>query len=103
MQFWITKRPLHIIVCSHVVFRAYSCNRTQQQANGRVGGRSEGVAVIKQASPETKPSVGRIDVRIFLSCLPFLNGLGRAKYVLLVSFVQYIEAAVRLICMIKAI
>jgi hypothetical protein len=62
-----------------------------------------GVAVIKQASPETKPSVGRIDVRIFLSCLPFLNGLGLSKYVLLVSFVQYIEAAVRLICMIKAI
>ena len=62
-----------------------------------------GGAVIKQASPETKPSVGRIDVRIFLSCLLFLNGLGRAKYVLLVSFVQYIEVAVRLICMIKAI
>jgi len=100
----ITKRPLHVIVCSLVVFRAYSCNRPQQQANGREGGRSAGWgAVIKQASPETKPSVGRIDVRIFLSCLLFLNGLGRAKYVLLVSFVQYIEAAVRLICMIKAI
>ena len=86
------------------MFRAYSCNRPQQQANGREGGRCEGWgAVIKQASPETKPSVGRIDVRIFLSCLLFLNGLGRAKYVLLVRFVQYIEAAVRLICMIKAI
>jgi len=72
-------------------------------AEKEVGVRGLGVAVIKQASPETKPSVGRIDVRIFLSCLLFLNGLGRAKYVLLVSFVQYIEAAVRLICMIKAI
>lgn len=75
---------------------------SKQMAEKEVGVRGGG-AVIKQASPETKPSVGRIDVRIFLSCLLFLNGLGRAKYVLLVSSMQYIEAAVRLICMIKAI